>query len=97
MSKTPEAKVKDDVKKYLTSIGAYWFMPVQMGYGTTTLDFLVCWKGQFIGIECKAPGRHCATPRQCKVMDEIVEAGGVVFLVNAVGQIQTFDYFRPLD
>ena len=93
--KTGEAKVKDDVKKYLTSIGAYFFMPVQTGYGRTTLDFLVCYKGQFIGIECKRPGVRECTRRQFHVIDKIVDAEGFAFVTDSVDwvkhQLRLFD------
>jgi len=87
--KTPEAKVKDDVKKYLDSIETYYFMPVQTGYGATTLDFLVCYKGVFIGIETKAPGRK-ATARQRRVIENIKKAGGHAFVVDDVKQLKTW-------
>jgi hypothetical protein len=74
--KTPEGYEKDDIKKYLDSIGAYYFMPVQTGYGQTTVDILACIDGVFWGIEVKRPGK-VATPRQEQKMREIREAGGV--------------------
>ena len=37
-----ERHVKEALKKYLKEIGAYYFMPVQTGYGAATVDFLVC-------------------------------------------------------
>ncbi len=79
---TPEGKVKAAVKKWLKSRGAYFFMPVQGGYGAATLDFLVCLDGKFIGIETKAPGKK-ATPRQEIVMEEIRAAGGRAFLISS--------------
>ncbi len=73
--KTQEGKLKDSVKLYLDSIGAYWFMPVQTGYGSATVDFLVCWRGKFYGIETKAPKKQ-ATPRQLRICEKIEKAGG---------------------
>lgn len=81
MSKTPEGKVKDDVKALLKSFGAYWFMPVQMGYGAAGVDFYVCHQGYFAGVETKAPGKK-PTPRQQFVMREIEKAGGVTFVID---------------
>lgn len=77
-----EAHVKAAVKAYLKEIGAYYFMPVQMGYGSTTLDFLVCHKGRFYGIETKRPGMNKVTPMQGCVMSDIAHAGGGVCLEN---------------
>lgn len=80
-----ESNVKDAVKKYLKEIGAYYFMPVQMGYGAASIDFLVCHKGKFFGIETKRPEVKEPSPRQACVMREIAEAGGGVCLENSVG------------
>lgn len=74
--KTPESYTRDPVRKYLKSIGAYRFAPVQMGLGAATLDDLCCIGGRFVGIEYKAPGK-IPTPRQQLTMSEIRRAGGV--------------------
>ncbi len=74
--KTPEAYVRDNVRKYLKAIGAYRFAPVQIGMGAATLDDLVCVGGRFVGIEYKRPGK-VPTPRQRLTMTEIHRAGGV--------------------
>lgn len=85
--KTPEGKLKDKVKAWLDSIGAYYFMPVQSGYGRTSLDFLVCYKGQFFAIETKAEGNE-PTPRQQLVMTEIEKAGGAALWGDNLASIQ---------
>ena len=85
--RTPERVLKDEVRKYLKSIGAYFFMPVETWYGATTLDFLVCYRGRFVGIETKAAGRF-ATPRQQKVMLEIEKAGGTAFVAYSVEDVR---------
>lgn len=79
---TPEGRVKNKVKRLLKQHGCYFFMPVQMGYGASTLDLLVCHRGKFIGIETKAPGVNKMTKRQEIVAEEIRAAGGEVYLVN---------------
>jgi hypothetical protein len=78
---TPEGKVKKRVKDVLKEHGAYWFMPVQSGYGAATVDFLVCANGFFVGIETKA-GRGEATQRQLITMEQIHQAGGVTLVIN---------------
>lgn len=79
---TPEVKVKDKVKAVLKNLGAYYVMPVTGGYGNSGApDFLVCYKGRFIGIECKA-GRNKPTALQEKNLREIEDAGGVGLVVN---------------
>lgn len=71
------------VKKALASLkpDPYIFMPVQSGFGSTTLDFLGCIAGKFIAIETKADGTKKLTPRQIATMDFIRLAGGKVFVV----------------
>ena len=74
--KGPEARIKDVVRKWLKSIGAYRFSPVQMGIGSPTLDDLCCIEGRFFAIEYKMPGKK-PTPRQRLTMAAIDAAGGV--------------------
>ena len=78
---TPEGKVKDQLDKALKPFKLYRFMPVQMGYGRKTLDYLLCYHGQFIAIETKAPGKKM-TALQRETACQICEAGGTVFLVD---------------
>jgi hypothetical protein len=52
-----------------------------MGLGATTLDYLCCWRGHFVAIECKA-GKGKLTNRQKWVMEAINEAGGQCFVVD---------------
>jgi hypothetical protein len=88
---TPEGKVKKEIKEHLDSIGAYYFMPVQMGYGVWgTPDFLVCHHGLFVGIEAKAPGKD-ADKFQLMVMQRIREAKGQAFVARSAQDV--FDYF----
>lgn len=76
--KTPEGYVKDTVRKYLKSIGAYRFSPVQMGIGSPTLDDLCCIGGKFVAIEYKREGKgKVPTPRQNLTMGEVRRAGGI--------------------
>lgn len=79
---TPEGKVKEKVKDVLRSLGAYYVMPVTGGYGASGApDFIVCYKGRFVGIECKAK-RGRLTPLQRMNFDAIVCAGGETFLAD---------------
>jgi pantoate kinase len=88
---TPEGKVKKQVKEVLKSLGAYYVMPVTGGYGNSGApDFLVCYKGLFIGLECKA-GRNTATALQLHNLNSIKNANGVGLVVNEenVGVLQS--------
>lgn len=71
------------VKKGLASLKTkpYVFMPVQSGYGSTSLDFLACIGGRFVAIETKANVAKQLTPRQISTRDYIHQAGGKVFVV----------------
>jgi hypothetical protein len=88
--KTPEGKIKDVVKKVLTKHGAYYFMPVQNGYGAATLDFLCCYNGLFFAIETKAPGKKL-TERQELTKASMNKAGGLVFVID--GSVQELEEF----
>lgn len=84
---TQENLVKKRVREYLMEIGAYTFMPVQMGMGAATLDFLCCYKGRFIAIETKATGKK-ATKRQELIALAMQEAGAVTILAYGVEDVQ---------
>ena len=77
-----ESDVKRAVKKYLTGLGAYWYMPVPMGYGAATVDFLVCHKGRFYAIETKRPGVVGCTVRQEATLKLVQLAGGISIIEN---------------
>jgi hypothetical protein len=81
---TPEARVKNAINKVLASYPeSYVFMPVPYGYGTSTVDYLVCHYGLFIGIEAKAPGGK-PTTRQRMILGQIERAGGEAFIIDSV-------------
>ena len=79
---TPERKVKEKVRKVLADLNAYYAMPIGTGYGNAGVpDFLVCYEGRFIGIECKAQGNK-PTALQLKNFKDIESAGGTVWLID---------------
>lgn len=86
---TPEGKVKKDVKELLQRMQIWFYMPVQTGYGLTGIpDFICCWKGLFIAIECKAPGREkTVTPSQRRILNEIREHGGRAVVVSSAVEL----------
>ena len=82
---TPESKVKKQVVTVLKEYGMYYFYPVTGGYGRSGVpDIVCCWKGRFIGIECKAKGGR-PTDLQMKNLMEIVDQGGISILVDETG------------
>jgi Holliday junction resolvase len=79
---TPEAKVKKKVKKILDDLKAYHFSPMTAGYGRSGVpDIIVCYKGKFIGIECKS-GNNEPTLLQKHNMKLINDNQGLAFVVN---------------
>ena len=79
---TPEAKVKKKVVRILKEAGAYYFYPVTGGFGRSGVpDVVACYKGRFIGIECKA-GKNKPTPLQQKNLDDIIKEGGLAYVIN---------------
>jgi hypothetical protein len=79
---TPEGKVKRKVSKLLLATDqCYYFMPVQSGYGTSTLDYLGSHCGHAFAIETKAPGKK-PTKRQEIIIREMEKAGIVVFIID---------------
>jgi hypothetical protein len=89
---TPEGKVKADVKKFLKSIGCWYFLPVSNGMGQVGIpDFICCFQGRFVAIETKAPGKLSnTTANQDRVISEIKLAGGSAVVVDNVGQVKAY-------
>jgi len=78
---TPEGKVKEKVKKILDVYKVYYFCPATGGYGRSGIpDFVCCYKGKFIAIECKA-GKNKTTALQDRELDWIQKSGGVAIVV----------------
>lgn len=83
MAKTPEGEIKDQVRKILDEMNAYYFFPAANGYGRTGIpDVIACVGGHFVGIECKA-GSKQPTALQQRELDNIEKAEGTGLLVNA--------------
>jgi hypothetical protein len=86
MAMTPEARIKHRVKKWLNDRGVWFFCPVSNGMGKHGIpDFICCWNGKFLAIECKAPGKlNTCTPNQLERQKEIRAAGGIALVVDNV-------------
>ena len=92
MAKTPEAKVKDKVVAILKAMKCYYFYPVTGGYGGSGVpDIIICYRGNFVGIECKA-GRGRTTPLQQKNLRDIIAAGGTAVVVNEANIHEVVNY-----
>lgn len=82
MSKTPEGKVKDRVKKLLEASHCYFFMPIGGAYSRAGIpDIVACVHGHFLCIECKS-GKNKPTALQESEMQHIRDAGGTAIMVN---------------
>ena len=89
MAVTPEKKVKNKVVEVLKKYAAYYFFPATYGYGRSGVpDIIVCYRGRFIGIECKA-GKNKLTALQERELVLITRAAGLGVVVNEenVGEI----------
>jgi pantoate kinase len=79
---TPEGAVKKKIKDILQTRGAYYTMPIGNGYGASGVpDFVICYKGRFIGVEAKANGNK-PTALQDKHMSAIRGAGGLTLVID---------------
>lgn len=89
-----EAEVKDEIKTYLTAVGAWWMMHVPTGFGRNGIpDFVCCYRGWFLGIEVKRPpeGKEKnpePTKWQTREIEAIWEAGGVAFVAWTLEQVK---------
>jgi len=93
MSATPEARVKADIRAWLKARGIYYAQPIGAAYGATGVpDFLCCWRGRFLAIEAKAPGRRSdTTARQRENLQKIQQANGLAIVVDDVSQLDDME------
>ena len=74
------------IKRYLLTLGSDVFFWKEHGgpYGTSGIpDIICCYKGRFIGMECKLPGGRL-TELQKRALDKINRAGGIARRVESV-------------
>lgn len=94
---TPEAKVKARVKRILHDVGCYYVMPATGGYGNSGVpDFLICYKGKFIGLECKANSK-VPTALQYENLKKIQDNGGETLIVDENNMTQLYEVFGSYD
>ena len=81
-----ERDIVAGIKRYLISLGDDVFFWKEHGgpYGTSGIpDIICCYKGRFIGMECKLPGGRL-TELQKRALDKINRAGGIARRVESV-------------
>ena len=91
---TPEAVVKDAVKKELIARGVWYYLPVSNGMGQHGIpDFICCVppSGKFLAIETKAPGKlRNVTALQERAIGNIRTAHGWAIVIDDVSQLVSF-------
>lgn len=91
MARTPEAIVKADIKKFLNTLTyCFFFMPVSNGMGSMGIpDIIVCYRGIFLAIEVKAPGKKShTTALQDDKIAKIRTAGGWAIVADCVSDVE---------
>jgi hypothetical protein len=80
---TPEAKVKAAVRRILDKHDAYYFFPPGMGLGRAGVpDIIICHRGYFIAVECKATPKEKPTALQLRELSLIREAEGFAIVIH---------------
>jgi hypothetical protein len=81
MARTPEGKVKEDIKILLREYFVYYLMPVQTGYGSACVDFHCSLPGGLsFFIEAKQPDGELK-PRQAAFLRDRQAMGIQTFVV----------------
>lgn len=89
-----EADLKREIVAYLKSVGAWFDNPVRNGYGRRGVpDIVVCYRGRFLGVECKRPPEEGKKPPEADVWQQrelaaIVEAGGRAIVAWSVDHVR---------
>ena len=85
-----EREIVAAIKKYLSSLGRDVFFWKEHGsvYGTNGVpDIICCYKGRFLGLECKLPGGRL-TELQKRAIEKINRAGGVACRVESIEDVK---------
>lgn len=100
--KTPEGKIKELVKTLLhehdimpasravkgTYAKGWYYMPVQNGMGVSGIpDFIICYRGRFIVVETKAPGKK-PTRFQELQLAAISAAEGAALVIDSEASLE---------
>ena len=85
-----ERDIVTAIKKNLSSLGSDVFFWKEHGsvYGTNGVpDIICCYKGRFLGLECKLPGGRL-TELQKRAIEQINRAGGFACRVESVEDVK---------
>lgn len=99
---TPEGRVKKMVTSYLQDLQEsltdpvtlacplFYSMFVPTGYGRrNSLDYTICFYGQHVAIETKAPGEDL-TPNQRITCRDLYHSGAKVFIISGADGMAAF-------
>ena len=77
------------ISEYLKTVPNLYFWKEHGGmYGTAGItDLIVCYKGRFIGLECKV-GKNKPTVLQAVTIKQIINAGGYATVVRTVDEVR---------
>jgi hypothetical protein len=89
VSNTPESAIKRHITAYLKTIEGLWYTHIAgSGYGRAGVpDYVLCYRGRFIGLEVKAPGGQ-PSPFQKREIDAINSCGGDALVVRGVHDVE---------
>lgn len=93
-----ESELQVEVEYFLIELikrANIFFKRVHNSYMANFPDFLVCYKGIFVGIELKRDENTSARAGQLLCMKDIQESGGVVAIIGSMEQLKNF--FKKLD
>ncbi len=85
-----ERDIVTAIKRYLLTLGDAVFFWKEHGgpYGCAGIpDVICCYKGRFIGLECKLPGGRL-TELQKRAIEKINRAGGVACRVESIEDVK---------
>ena len=85
-----ERDIVTAIRKYLASLGSDAFFWKEHGsvYGTNGVpDIICCYKGRFLGLECKLPGGRL-TELQKRAIEQINRAGGFACRMESVEDVK---------
>lgn len=92
--RTPEGKVKDEIRAFLKpkSPEVWYFMPMMMGYGRRGIpDFVGCAYGYMFSIETKSRVGGL-TPWQLREGEAIRQSGGKTYVISSTYTLDMFEY-----
>jgi len=84
-----EQKLVDQIKAYLKDQPDTFHFKSHGGfYGTAGIpDIIICHKGRFVGLECKAKGRKPTLLQQVAI-NKITKAGGIAVVVYCLDEVK---------